>query len=87
MNKKSVTLHCTCGNENLLFAEPLTEQTEMTCSECGRKFVFSELRDRIALEAYDPEAALTLNDAGITLRLMEIRQAGITIEPVDRDKA
>ncbi len=75
--KKSVELRCTCGNNRLEWAEPLTPQSLLRCMECERVFVFVELVNRISLEAFDPEAALTTDSVAGELIKREIHVAGV----------
>lgn len=77
--KKSVELRCTCGNKHLEWREPLGADTVLRCDVCERSFVYGELVNRIALETYDPEAALTADDLAEELRRRDIRVTAVRV--------
>jgi len=79
-NKKSVALRCTCGNTDLEWLDPLTPETLLRCPECERVFAFVDLASRMALEAYDPAAALSTDDIDAELVRQEIHVTGVHIE-------
>jgi hypothetical protein len=57
----------------------LTPETLLRCMECERMFVFSELVNRIALEAYDPVAALETDCVARELIDCEIHVTGVSV--------
>ncbi|MBA3483047.1 MAG: hypothetical protein H0T51_14660 [Pirellulales bacterium] len=77
--RKSVELRCTCGNKRLEWAEPLTPASLLRCGECEHVFVFAELVNRMSLEAYDPESALTTDSVAGELIRRDIHVAGVRV--------